>query len=80
VIMSASKVQCPTTPLAWQVSNVVSKFKSRDWKLEIRSRIFTPPLMGGDKGEGGNISPSPRLPFKVFQQRQASSPTRGEEE
>ncbi len=33
-----------------------------------------------DKGEGGKISPSPRLPFKVFQKRQASSPTRGEEE
>jgi len=23
-------------------------------------------MMGGDKGEGGNISPSPRLPFKIF--------------
>ncbi len=34
----------------------------------------------GDKGEGVNIPPSPRLPFKVFQQPYSSSPTRGEEE
>ncbi len=47
--------------------------------VEIRILSYSPPLMGGDKGEGGNISPSPRLPFKVFQQRQASSPTRGED-
>ncbi len=36
--------------------------------MEIGLFTFTPPSMGGDKGEGGSISPSPR-----------SSPTRGEE-
>ena len=28
--------------------------------MEIGLLTFTPPLMGGDKGEGGIISPSPQ--------------------
>jgi len=46
----------------------VSTLEIRNWRLEIGLLIFTPPLMGGDKGEGGRIPPSPQ-----------SSPARGEE-
>ena len=46
----------------------IKSFEIGNWILEIGLLTFTPPLMGGDKGEGGRISPSPR-----------SSPTRGED-